>query len=116
MRLKEISVFLLLLSVLWLFTNSLINRHKHRLPSGLIIEHAHPYFSNNLPIQQHRHTQEEYFYFDQITALRSLVVLALLILIAVITAYAFLVLSVESETKSSLKEINRLRPPPVQTS
>jgi hypothetical protein len=112
-RLKEAAVFALLVSVMWLFTNSLVNRHSHRLPSGIIIEHAHPFSSNQTPLQQHSHTDKEYFYFDQITALQTLIVLAIMIFM---TSVYIRPLKLEKETDDIVLIIDpvyRLRPPPI---
>jgi hypothetical protein len=111
--LKHAAVFMLLISVMWLFTNSLVNRHSHRLPSGIIIEHAHPFSSNQTPLQQHSHTDKEYFYFDQITALQTLIVLAIMIFM---TSVYIRPLKLEKETDDIVLIIDpvyRLRPPPI---
>ena len=111
--LKEAAVFALLVSVMWLFTNSLVNRHSHRLPSGIIIEHAHPFSSNQTPLQQHSHTDKEYFYFDQITALQTLIVVAIIIFMAAVYIRP---LKLEKETDDIVLIIDpvyRLRPPPI---
>jgi hypothetical protein len=104
---------MLLISVMWLFTNSLVNRHSHRLPSGIIIEHAHPFSSNQTPIQQHSHTDKEYFYFDQITALQTLIVVAIMIFMAAVYIRP---LKVKKEVNHIIlidNPIHRLRPPPI---
>jgi ABC-type amino acid transport system permease subunit len=111
--LKHAAVFMLLISVMWLFTNSLVNRHSHRLPSGIIIEHAHPFSSNQTPIQQHSHTDKEYFYFDQITALQTLIVVAIMIFMAAVYIRP---LKVKKEVNHIIlidNPIHRLRPPPI---
>ncbi len=111
--LKEAAVFMLLVSVMWLFTNSLVNRHSHRLPSGIIIEHAHPFSSNQTPLQQHSHTDKEYFYFDQITALQTLIVVAIMIFMAAVYIRP---LKVKKEVNHIIlidNPIHRLRPPPI---
>ncbi len=58
---KTAKIILLLLSpaVIVLFYNNVDNKHSHILPSGEIIEHAHPYKANNNshnPVQNHKHT------------------------------------------------------------
>lgn len=111
--LKEAAVLVLLVSVMWLFTNSLVNRHSHRLPSGIIIEHAHPFSSNQTPVQQHSHTDKEYFYFDQITALQTLIVVAMMIFMA---AFYIRPLKVKKEVNHIIlieNPVHRLRPPPI---
>jgi ABC-type amino acid transport system permease subunit len=111
--LKEVAVLILLVSVMWLFSNSLVNRHSHRLPSGIIIEHAHPFSSNQTPVQQHSHTDKEYFYFDQITALQTLIVVAIMIFMATVYIRP---LKVKKEVNHIIlidNPIHRLRPPPI---
>jgi hypothetical protein len=59
---KTAEIIFLLLSpaVIILFFNNIDNKHTHILPSGEIIEHAHPYKTNNTahnPIQSHKHTK-----------------------------------------------------------
>jgi 4-amino-4-deoxy-L-arabinose transferase-like glycosyltransferase len=110
--LKDAAVLALLVSVMWLFTNSLVNRHSHRLPSGIIVEHAHPFSSNRTPVQQHSHTDKEYFYFDQISALQTLIIIAIMIFMATVYIRP---LKIEKENDDILLIINpvyRLRPPP----
>jgi uncharacterized membrane protein len=111
--LKEVAVLILLVSVMWLFSNSLVNRHSHRLPSGIIIEHAHPFSSNQTPVQQHSHTDKEYFYFDQITALQTLIVVAIMIFMATVYIRP---LKVKKEVNHIIlidNSVHRLRPPPI---
>jgi len=114
-RLKELSALLIVVSVLWLFTNSLVNRHRHMLPSGMIIEHAHPYSNNNTPLQQHTHTQQEFIFYSQLTVIQALIIVAVFILIAVIRVYHFPSGLIAGGALNSLKVINRLRPPPVHS-
>ena len=111
--LKEAAVLVLLVSVMWLFTNSLVNRHSHRLPSGIIIEHAHPFSSNQTPVQQHSHTDKEYFYFDQISALQTLIIVAIMIFMAAVYIRP---LKVKKEVNHIIligNPVHRLRPPPI---
>jgi hypothetical protein len=111
--LKEAAVFALLVSVMWLFTNSLVNRHSHRLPSGIIIEHAHPFSSNQTPLQQHSHTDKEYFYFDQITALQTLIVLAIMIFMASVYIRPLKLEKKTDDIVLIIDPVYRLRPPPI---
>lgn len=103
----------LLLPALWLVTNSIINKHKHLLPSGLLVEHAHPFKSaGNSPFQQHSHSQQEYFFYDHISAIQLLIITALTLSIIIRKYY-----SAETTVLSPLlvpvfKPVNRQRPPP----
>lgn len=60
-------------SILVLFTLMLLNgivfRHAHKLSSGKIITHAHPYKSSNSksPFQPNDHTSNELFLLDSVT-------------------------------------------------
>jgi hypothetical protein len=111
--LKEAAVLTLLVSVMWLFTNSLVNRHSHRLPSGIIVEHAHPFSSNQTPVQQHSHTDKEYFYFDQISALQTLIIIAIMIFMASIYIRPIKVKKEINHIILIVNPVHRLRPPPI---
>ena len=59
--------------IVWLFLpayflvlkNSIRNRHSHVLPNGLVIIHAHPVNNNSdIPLNQHKHTKTEIFFFQ----------------------------------------------------
>ena len=48
--------------VLLLFHNQAANWHLHKLPNGILIEHAHPYTNNSsseFPFQNHQHSSLE---------------------------------------------------------
>jgi hypothetical protein len=55
--------------VLCSLTNATINQHFHKLSSGEIIEHAHPFKKGNTgnPFQEHNHTSEELILLAQIS-------------------------------------------------
>ncbi|MEA5108926.1 hypothetical protein SDC9_14831 [bioreactor metagenome] len=110
---RKALAILLLLPSLWLITNGLINRHAHRMPSGLIVEHAHPFKSTgNTPLQKHSHSEEEYFYFDQISTLQTMIIVAIIILMATVFIKP---LNIESDSEDILPiiyPVYRLRPPP----
>lgn len=111
---NHLTLVLLLPAVLWLSTNSLINRHSHRLPTGVVIQHAHPWQNagERLPFQSHKHSDREIAYFDQIAAISTLltVTMTLVILLAVLklTVSRF----TEKTEILSQKIVYRLRPPP----
>jgi len=111
--LKNAAVLLLLFSVLWLFTNSLVNRHSHRLPSGIIIEHAHPFSSNHTPVQQHSHTDKEYLYFDQISALQTLIIVVMMIFMTTIYIRPLKIKKEIDDIIVFTNPVYRLRPPPI---
>lgn len=104
----------LLLPALWLVTNSIINKHKHRLPSGILIEHAHPFKSTgNSPFQQHSHSKQEYFFFDHISAIQLLIVTALTLSIIISKYYTTETTVLSPLLVPVFKPANRQRPPPV---
>jgi hypothetical protein len=51
-------LFILLPAMVWLFANTIVNRHIHVLSDGYIVSHAHPF---NTP---HQHTKKELFLLD----------------------------------------------------
>ena len=61
---KRLLPFILIVFVMALFFNNAVNWHYHRLPSGLVVEHAHPYskspFSADSPFARHNHTDFEF--------------------------------------------------------
>ena len=71
-RFKKYVVFLLLISLGWLFTNQAMNTHSHLLFGGQIITHAHPYTpdkGSHSPFQSHKHLPSVAFFLDLITSL-----------------------------------------------
>lgn len=67
----------LLPAVLALFLNASLNKHRHVLPNGQVIEHAHPFQSDSSqsPYQKHSHTRFEFVFLSQISHPDVLVVL-----------------------------------------
>lgn len=103
----------LLLPALWLVTNSIINKHKHLLPSGLLVEHAHPFKSaGNSPFQQHSHSQQEYFFYDHISAIQLLIITALTLSIIIRKYYSSETTVLSPLLVPVFKPVNRQRPPP----
>ena len=64
---KALSI-LLILFTLALFYNNLLKLHFHRLPNGIVIEHAHPFQGGaepgTTPLQKHNHSDVEYLILD----------------------------------------------------
>jgi len=75
-----IPVFLLV--VIFSLTNATINQHLHKLTSGIIIKHAHPFDRENTgrPFQEHRHTTDEYIILEQISNIVFWIYLFILLL------------------------------------
>jgi hypothetical protein len=70
---KYSKYFLILIfpAICWLFINSFINGHYHKLSNGEIIYHCHPFKHNNKnntsPFENHHHTKSEFFILAQIS-------------------------------------------------
>jgi hypothetical protein len=66
--------------VLLLFYNQAANWHLHKLPNGIVIEHAHPYAkdkTDDTPFQKHSHNNFEYLVLALISSSAGIVVIAL---------------------------------------
>ena len=71
-KIRKIAPYFLLvfgISIFFLIGNVTINQHFHRLPSGTIERHAHPYTKNKTgtPFQNHHHSNIEYFILSQLS-------------------------------------------------
>ncbi len=76
---------LLGIAIICLIGNSSINQHFHKLPTGIIEKHAHPYKKDQPgdPFQKHEHSSFEYFILTQLSIVFvTLSVLVLLLLIS----------------------------------
>jgi hypothetical protein len=75
---KALSI-LLIFFTLALFYNNVLNRHFHRLPNGIVIEHAHPFQkgseTGSTPFQKHNHSDIEYLLLDIIYSGGVLIIL-----------------------------------------
>jgi len=63
-------IILLFPAISWLFINSAINGHYHKLNNGEIIYHCHPYKhdkNKNSPFEDHHHTESECLIIAQIS-------------------------------------------------
>ncbi|MBL7904894.1 MAG: hypothetical protein JNL22_07720 [Bacteroidales bacterium] len=111
---NHLTLVLLLPAVLWLFTNSLINRHNHRLPSGVVIQHAHPWQNagDRLPFQSHKHSEQEIACFDQFAAISTLLIgIMTLVILLLVLRLAVSRFTTKAEILNQ-KIVYRLRPPP----
>jgi hypothetical protein len=65
---KTIVPFFLLV-VLCSLVNATVNQHFHRLSTGIVIKHAHPFDrgQEGAPFQEHHHTSSELLILDQIS-------------------------------------------------
>jgi len=64
---QRIARFLLILFSM-MVVNSIVFRHAHKLPSGRVIVHAHPYIPlGKSPYQPNTHTSNELFWLDTVT-------------------------------------------------
>jgi NADH:ubiquinone oxidoreductase subunit 3 (subunit A) len=76
----KLLVAVLVIVVGILAVNSTANYHLHKLPNGQIVAHAHPFTQSsqpNSPVQSHKHTSFEFYFFSSLLLLFS-VALALL--------------------------------------
>ena len=72
LRLKKISriiIPVLLAIILCYATNATLNQHYHKLSSGLILNHSHPYNKGDIgnPFQEHHHTASQFVFLEQIS-------------------------------------------------
>jgi hypothetical protein len=61
-------VFLLI--VFCYVANATINQHYHKLSSGIILSHAHPYQNSDdagVPFKNHTHSRAEFIFLEQIS-------------------------------------------------
>jgi len=69
-KIIQIIIPVLLVIVFCYVTNATINQHYHKLSSGLILNHAHPYQNNEdagNPFKKHSHSSSEFILLDQIS-------------------------------------------------
>jgi hypothetical protein len=68
-------------------TNITINQHFHKLSSGQIIKHAHPYDKGkeSTPFQEHQHTSAELFLLEYLTSSPVCLMMFLLFLVPIFT-------------------------------
>jgi hypothetical protein len=66
-KISRILIPLFLVIVVCFLTNATLNQHYHKLSSGLVIKHAHPFNkeSTGQPFQEHRHSSSELILLDQ---------------------------------------------------
>ena len=60
-------ILIMLPAVVWLFSNTVVNRHIHVLSGGYIIVHAHPFAKSQADPKDpnpHKHTRKELFLLD----------------------------------------------------
>ena len=69
-KISRIIIPVFLVIVICFLTNTTINRHFHKLSSGLVINHAHPFNNKGntgKPFQEHHHTSSELILLEQIS-------------------------------------------------
>jgi hypothetical protein len=75
---KLISIFMIV-SVMMLFYNNIANWHYHKLPNGIVVEHAHPFSKPAsdpfYPFQKHQHSDIEYLILDIVYSIGLIIVL-----------------------------------------
>jgi hypothetical protein len=63
---KRILSLVLIFLTLALFFNNAVNWHYHKLPNGMIIEHAHPFNKSASPLEKHNHSDIEFLILELI--------------------------------------------------
>lgn len=68
-KIAHLIVPVIILTVTCFIANSNLNQHYHKLSSGFVVKHAHPYQKENsdIPFQSHAHSSFEFFLLDQIS-------------------------------------------------
>lgn len=72
LHVRKISRFIIpvLLVVVFCFvSNATLNQHYHKLSSGLVVKHAHPFDKGDIgnPFQEHQHSTSEFYLLEQIS-------------------------------------------------
>jgi hypothetical protein len=69
-KISRIIIPIFLVIVVCYLTNSTINQHLHKLSSGLVVQHSHPFDKGNTgtPFQKHHHTSSELLLLDKISS------------------------------------------------
>lgn len=85
-QIRAIVAIGLLPVILGLFFNAATNQHIHRLPDGQLIQHAHPFKSeeSGSPVQKHHHSQNELFWLALIAKVLSLLILLTSLVLALL--------------------------------
>lgn len=68
-KIARVIIPILLVIVICYVANATINQHFHKLSSGLVVKHAHPYDKGDTgkPFQDHHHSTSELVLLDQIS-------------------------------------------------
>lgn len=68
-KIARVIIPIFLVTVICYLTNATINQHYHKLSSGLVVKHAHPYDKDDTgkPFQDHHHSSSELILLDQIS-------------------------------------------------
>ncbi|NLN31083.1 MAG: hypothetical protein GX158_07625, partial [Bacteroidales bacterium] len=90
-------------------TNATINQHSHKLSSGVVVIHSHPFSksSTGTPFHDHNHSHEELILLNQISA--SLFRIYLFIVILNISAGVLLVKNHICRTSPKVSDLFFLR-------
>jgi hypothetical protein len=88
-NIAKIIIPVLLVGVICFLTNSTINQHFHKLSSGIILKHSHPFNKENTgkPFQEHHHTSSELVILDQLSNIVFWVYLFCIFPVPVLVAY-----------------------------
>ncbi len=69
-KISRILVPVFLVVILCYVANATINQHYHKLSSGVILSHAHPYQNSDnpgIPFKDHNHSSAEFIFLEQIS-------------------------------------------------
>ncbi|MBN2864282.1 MAG: hypothetical protein JXN62_14030 [Bacteroidales bacterium] len=88
-KISRILIPLFLLVVVCFLTNTTLNQHYHKLSSGLVIKHAHPFNKENAgqPFQEHQHSSSELILLDQASHIFFRIYLFIIFLIALVATH-----------------------------
>jgi hypothetical protein len=88
-RIAKVIIPIFLVIAVCALTNETINQHFHKLPSGEIIRHAHPFKKSNTgtPFQNHHHNASELVLLDLI----SNIVIRIQFFLLILTPLLFLI-------------------------
>lgn len=68
-KIAKIIIPVFLIIVICYTTNTTINQHFHKLSSGIVVHHAHPFDKKNTdrPLKEHDHNSPEFILLEQIS-------------------------------------------------
>jgi len=85
-KIARIIIPVFLVVVICFLTNTTINQHFHKLSSGFIVKHSHPFDRGNTgkPFQEHHHSSSELIFLDKMSNTVFWIYLFILFLISLL--------------------------------